>query len=76
MKPLEKAISAADSLADFARRVGESPQNIQNWRKRGVPAEKCRAIEAAFPGVVTATDLRPDVFGEPHPQTESGEAAA
>jgi DNA-binding transcriptional regulator YdaS (Cro superfamily) len=66
MTPLEKAIAACGgSPSVLAGRVGETPQTINNWRKRGVPAEKCRSVEAAVFGAVTAAELRPDVFGEP-----------
>ena len=64
MTPLEKAIAACNgSPSELARRLNERPQTINNWRARGVPAEKCRAIESATCGAVTAAELRPDVFG-------------
>jgi transcriptional regulator with XRE-family HTH domain len=35
--------------AEFARRVGESPQAIQNWKKRGrIPAEKHAKVAHTF----------------------------
>jgi transcriptional regulator with XRE-family HTH domain len=33
-----------DTLAWFAEQLGESTQNINNWKNRGVPAKKLREI--------------------------------
>ncbi len=77
MTPLERAIEACDnSPSELARRVNEKPQTINNWRTRGVPAEKCRAVELATSGAVTAAELRPDVFGTPEPSSEPTDTTA
>lgn len=75
MSPLEKAIQAVGTPSEFARAIQEKPQTVNNWRRRGVPAEKCRAIEEATAGAVTAAELRPDVFGEPAQRASDDEAA-
>jgi phage repressor protein C with HTH and peptisase S24 domain len=41
------------SAAEFARRVGESPQNITNWRKRGKIAGNKRHVVAQELGITT-----------------------
>ena len=42
-----------------------TPQAVHNWIVRGVPAERCLAIENATGGAITRYELRPDVFGQP-----------
>lgn len=46
--------------ADLARRLNVLPQDINNWRRRGVPLNKCALIEheLGYP----MRQLRPDVF--------------
>lgn len=60
------AVSLCDSQADFARRVGVSPQAASNWikRDRRAPIEACPFVERAVddPRVVCET-LRPDYQG-------------
>lgn len=60
------AVSLCDSQADFARRVGVSPQAVSNWikRDRRTPVEACPFVERAVadPRVVCET-LRPDYQG-------------
>lgn len=34
--------------ADLARKMGLSEQRVNNWRKRGIPAGKLRAVEEAL----------------------------
>lgn len=65
MLPIQRAIESVGSQADLARLLEVLPQHITNWKKRGVPAERCIAIETATDGAVTRHDLRPDVFGPP-----------
>lgn len=61
MKPIEQAIHALGGLTELGRAVGVSPQIIQNWKVRGVPADRCPDIEKATGGKVKCEDLRPDV---------------
>ena len=44
-----------------ARMVGCRVPSVIEWRKRGIPADRCPAIERATSGAVTAEVLRPDV---------------
>jgi len=65
--PLDKAIAAAGGQVALAQRIGVSQQRVSWWvrRSRGrVPAEFAKPIEQATNGRVTASALRPDVFGE------------
>ena len=47
-------------LANAARRLEITPQRLSNWVERGVPVEKCYAVERALEGKVTRKDLRED----------------
>lgn len=47
--------------AAVARMVGCKPPSVIEWRKRGIPAERCPQIERATTGAVTCEALRPDV---------------
>lgn len=59
---LTKAIANAGGVSRLAEAIGVRQSVVSNWRKRQVPADRCRAIERATG--VSAHDLRPDVFGE------------
>jgi hypothetical protein len=41
--------------------VGCRVPSVIEWRKRGIPADRCPAIERATSGAVTCETLRPDV---------------
>ena len=43
-----------------ARMVGCRVPSVIEWRKRGIPADRCPAIERATSGAVTVETLRPD----------------
>ncbi len=43
-----------------ARMVGCRVPSVIEWRKRGIPADRCPAIERATMGAVTCETLRPD----------------
>jgi DNA-binding transcriptional regulator YdaS (Cro superfamily) len=65
---LEKAITAVGGLTELAHRLKVSPQVIQNWRTRGVPAQRVLEVERATvmeegsEPRVTRFDLRPDLY--------------
>lgn len=58
---LDKAIAVYGSQQGLATALGVVPQVVNNWRRRGVPAERCPSIEKATAGAVTCEELRPDV---------------
>ncbi len=74
---IEKAISICGSQKALADAVGVPASFVSQWLTghRPVPPARCRAIEAATGGAVTAAELRPDVFGEPAPKPEDTAAA-
>ncbi|NHN79707.1 helix-turn-helix domain-containing protein [Azotobacter chroococcum] len=61
LEALNKAIGVVGSPTELAKRVGVSPQNIFNWKRRGVPAERVPAVVRATDGAVQAHELRPDL---------------
>lgn len=73
--PLKMAVQIVGSQSALARAIRARQQDVWYWMNlagKGVPAEYCRAIEAATGGQVTRYQLRPDVFGDaPDPPVES-----
>jgi DNA-binding transcriptional regulator YdaS (Cro superfamily) len=67
---IEKAIEAVGGVTELAKRLKVSPQVINNWRSRGVPAvrvleiERATVIEEGGEPRVTRHDLRPDLYPE------------
>ena len=61
MNAIDIAVNHCSGLSALAAALNVSPQVVSNWRERGVPAERCPAIEAATGGLVRCEDLRPDV---------------
>jgi len=59
--------------SQLAKSLDVTPVLVHQWakEKRQVPAERCRAIEAATNGAVTRYELRPDVFGEKPPEDQA-----
>jgi DNA-binding transcriptional regulator YdaS (Cro superfamily) len=58
-----------------ARMAGVAPPSVTAWRTRGIPADRCPAIERATDGRVTCEELRADVAWQrvpdpawPHPE--------
>ena len=45
----------------IARMTGVAPPSVTGWRKRGIPAERCPAIERGSEGKAPCEQLRPDV---------------
>lgn len=67
---LDRAITAAGGQTRLAELLSTPyrrvlSQHITNWKARGVPADRCLAIQTAVDGAVTCHDLRPDVFPPP-----------
>ncbi len=44
-----------------ARMAGVAPPSVTGWRKRGIPAERCPAIERGSEGRARCEQLRPDI---------------
>lgn len=65
MHSLERAVQIAGGQTALARAIGTRQANIWNWLNRSgakVPGEFCIPIEAATQGLVSRTDLRPDLY--------------
>lgn len=59
MTAIDRAIQIAGSQADLARALRVLPQHLTNWRKRGIPAERCPDIERATG--LRCEEQRPDL---------------
>ena len=60
---LDEAIRAAGGVGALARKIGISQPSVSNWSR--IPAERVLAVEAATG--VDRSVLRPDLYGERHP---------
>lgn len=67
-KEFDQGVADAGGATALAITMGESVQTITNWRARGVPANRCRAFEAAT-GVSVKT-LRPNDWADYWPESE------
>lgn len=45
----------------IGRIVGIKPSSVIDWRKRGIPADRCAELERGTQGAYTCEGLRPDV---------------
>ena len=57
----QKAIDDLGGTVCVARMAGVSAPSVTNWRKRGIPPDRCPRIEKATAGRMTVEELRPDV---------------
>ena len=63
--PLRRAIFliGRDEIAELTGVA--APESVSRWHQRGVPAKHCLTIQDATDGLVTAYELRPDIFPKP-----------
>ena len=68
-------INKLGGTSAVANICGVKAPSVSEWRTRGIPADRCSAIERATSGAVTCEELRPDVSWVripdpdwPHPQ--------
>lgn len=60
---MKKAVKLLKRPSALAKAIGATRQQVNDMLKTGrVPASRCKAIEAATGGAVTAEQLRPDIF--------------
>lgn len=65
---LDRAADAVDGVGKLAALLDVTPQAICNWKKRGVPIDRCVSIERATGGRVGRKDLRPDDWADHWPE--------
>lgn len=65
---LDRAAFAAGGRINLSQVLDVTLGALGNWKIRGVPIERCYAIERATNGVVTRKDLRPDNWHEIWPE--------
>ena len=51
----------------MARMTGVRTPSVIEWRKRGIPKERCPDIERGSEGKATCEQLRPDIVWHRHP---------
>lgn len=54
-------IEAMGGVSAVARLVHVKPPSVTEWRVRGIPPERCPALERATEGRHTCESMRPDV---------------
>ena len=54
-------INALGGPAAVARMCNVKPPSVLEWRKRGIPADRCPVIERAVKARITCEELRPDI---------------
>ena len=62
---LVKACEIAGGNAALAEIIGATPQRLQNWLTRGLPADWVLPIYHAVKGKVSPHLLRPDIYPDP-----------
>lgn len=64
LQALQKSISLIGGQAELARQVGVRPQTVHVWLKKfgQVPTKHVLKIEKILNGVVSRSDLRPDIY--------------
>ncbi|OYW03315.1 MAG: hypothetical protein B7X11_03380 [Acidobacteria bacterium 37-65-4] len=62
--PLQRAIEILGGQSALARACNVKQAHVWNWlhRAKKVPAEQVITIETATKGLVTRSDLRPDIY--------------
>ena len=79
MEALDRAIAQFGTQTNLAKHIGVTTMAVSLWRKRGVPAQRVLAIEAATGHQVSRHELRPDLYPKepwcrcPACQREAGE---
>lgn len=59
---LDRCIEICGGIAPLAHKIEISRQAVDQWRDRGVPAERVISLERAVGGRVSRRELRPDLF--------------
>ena len=63
ISPLERAINVCGSQAALAKKIGVTPQAVQQWLAAGaVPIKRALQVEAATGGQVTRSELCPEMY--------------
>lgn len=64
----ERVTAAAGGLSKLAAELGESPQAVANWKQRGIPAARCKAVERLTG--IPVRELRPHDWRDYWPADE------
>lgn len=69
----DAVMAKAGGPASLAKHLGENPATVCNWKARGFPAHRCKAIEALTG--VSVRLLRPDDWRDYWPEQPRKTAA-
>lgn len=58
---MSNPIDTLGGTAAVARMLGIAAPSVSNWRRTGIPADRCPVIERATNGQHTCESMRPDV---------------
>lgn len=72
---LKQAIDESGGVTAVAARLQITPQRLTNWVERGVPVDRCAAVEVAVEGRMKRADLRPDDWRAIWPELAEAKAA-
>lgn len=73
LHPLDLAAQSVGGREALAGALGVTVAALGNWKARGVPVQRCVAIERLTLGVVTRRDLRPDAWQDIWPELAESE---
>lgn len=73
LHPLDLVVRELGGRGALAAALGVSLAALGNWKSRGVPIQRCVAIERLSGGVVTRRDLRPDDWRDIWPELAESE---
>lgn len=68
--PMSDVLSRLGGPAVVARIVGCQPPSVIEWRKRGIPPDRCPQLERASNGAVQCEEMRPDLHWVRVPDAE------
>lgn len=68
---MEHVIDRLGGPSAVAKMLKLSSPSVVNWRRRGIPIERCVAIERATGGAVMRWDLRPKDWRDIWPELEA-----
>jgi DNA-binding transcriptional regulator YdaS (Cro superfamily) len=72
---IDRAARAYGGLNKLAAALHVLPQTVANWRKRGVPIERCAELEAITNCVVRRWEMRPKDWASIWPELIGTEGA-
>lgn len=70
-----RAVKAYGGLTKLAEALNVLPQTVANWRRRGIPIERCAELEAITNCAVRRWEMRPNDWATIWPELIGTEGA-